>query len=229
MSNNPEIQPLIDKIGIDAYRFYAQLAAGELKDFSAGAKVLPSYFDDRESSGLEPYVGAVMQPAKDVVVDFGNGTQRKMVVYDDGIFIDTAVMMDSLHAALQGKAKLVKQKVEDFAQLDASLVFHCSGLGSRRLNDDPDVVPVQGHLIMLKEQVPAELQHMILVYFDSAKTKADQEVKRSYYIFPKHLPGTGENDVGVLGGTFIEGATPDTPNVEEFEILIANARKFYGV
>ncbi|MEN9805927.1 MAG: hypothetical protein RL756_435, partial [Pseudomonadota bacterium] len=49
------------------------------------------------------------------------------------------------------------------------------------------------------------------------------------YIFPKHLPGTGENDVGVLGGTFIEGATPDTPNVEEFEILIANARKFYGV
>lgn len=229
MSNNPEIQPLIDKIGIDAYRFYAQLAAGELKDFSAGAKVLPSYFDDRESSGLEPYVGAVMQPAKDVVVDFGNGTQRKMVVYDDGIFIDTAVMMDSLHAALQGKAKLVKQKVEDFAQLDASLVFDCSGLGSRRLNDDSDVVPVQGHLIMLKEQVPAELQHMILVYFDSAKTKADQEVKRSYYIFPKHLPGTGENDVGVLGGTFIEGATPDTPNVEEFEILIANARKFYGV
>ncbi|MEN9727620.1 MAG: D-amino acid dehydrogenase [Pseudomonadota bacterium] len=229
MSNNPEIQPLIDKIGIDAYRFYAQLAGGELADFSVGAKILPSYFEDRESSGLEPYVGKVMQPAKDVVLDFGNGTRRNMVVYDDGIFIDTAVMMDSLHAALQGRAKFIKQKVEDIARLEASLVFDCSGLGSRRLNDDPEVVPVQGHLIMLKEQVPAELQHMILVYFDSAQNRSNQKVKRSFYIFPKHLPGTGENDVGVIGGTFIEGATPETPNQEEFEILVANARKFYGV
>jgi hypothetical protein len=30
-----------------------------------------------------------MQPAKDVMLDFGNGTQRRMVSYDDGIFIGT--------------------------------------------------------------------------------------------------------------------------------------------
>jgi hypothetical protein len=33
----------------------------------------------------------------------------------------------------------------------------------------------------------------------------------------------------VIGGTFIENATPDTPNIEEFQIMINNAKKFYGV
>ena len=83
------------------------------------------------------------------------------------------------------------------------------------LDGDAKVVPVQGHLIMLRDQVPADLQSMILVYFNEAKTPSGQKAKRSFYIFPKQLPGSGPNDVGVVGGTFIEGATPDTPNDEE--------------
>lgn len=34
-----------------------------------------------------------MKPAKDVTVDFDNGTTRKMIVYDDGIFMDTDILM----------------------------------------------------------------------------------------------------------------------------------------
>ena len=34
------------------------------------------------------------------------------------------------------------------------------------------------------------------------------------------LAGAGPNDVGTIGGTFIEGATPDTPNESEFDLLI---------
>ena len=91
------------------------------------------------------------------------------------------------------------------------------------------MVSVQGHLVMLKDQVPADLQSMILVYYPKAKTTSGQEVKRSFYIFPKHLLGSGPNDVGVIGGTFIEGATPQTPNDEEFQIMIDGARNFYGI
>lgn len=229
MDNNPAMQLVIDKIGIDAYRFYADVAQGKQPHFAAGAAVMPAYFDNREESGLEPYVGKVMQPAKDVVLDFGNGTTRKMVSYDDGIFIDTAVMMQELHDHLKDKVKFEQVKVESFSALSSSLVFDCSGLGAGRLNSDTEMVSVQGHLIMLRDQIPANLQSMILVYFDKAKTPAGQEVKRSFYIFPKHLPGTGANDVGVVGGTFIEGATPDTPNEAEFQIMIDNARRFYGI
>jgi hypothetical protein len=229
MDNNPEMQAIIDKIGIDAYRFYEAVAKGTQPDFAEGAKIVPAYFENREESGLEPYVGEVMQPAKDVVLDFGNGTQRPMVAYDDGIFMDTAVMMKALRDYLNGKVTFEQRKVASLADLPAGLVFDCTGLGAARLNDDAEVVPVQGHLIMLRDQVPADLQSMILVYFDKGKTESGQLVKRSFYIFPKHMPDTGPNDVGVIGGTFIEGSTPATPNEEEFQILVDGAKRFYGI
>lgn len=82
---------------------------------------------------------------------------------------------------------------------------------------------------MLKDQKPEDLQYMILAYGPEATTESGQKVKRSFYIFPKHLAGSGQNDVGVIGGTFIEGATIDKPNLEEFDIMIDQARKFYGI
>lgn len=229
MSNDPKIQPIIDQVGIDAYRFYAKVAQGKQPDFKTGALVLPAYFEDRATSGLEPYVGKVMQPAKDVVLDFGTGVTRKMVSYDDGIFIDTAKMMQGLHDLLGTKVKFVQQKVAKLSDISTQLVYNCSGLGAAKLNNDAEMVPVQGHLIMLRDQVPADLQSMMIVYFDKGKTAGGQEVKRSYYIFPKQLPGSAANDMGVIGGTFIEGGTPDTPNLEEFNILVENAKKFYGI
>jgi hypothetical protein len=35
--------------------------------------------------------------------------------------------------------------------------------------------------------------------------------------------------VGVLGGTFIVGATAQTPHMQEFDIIIENAKNFYGI
>jgi len=229
MDNAPEIQAIIDQIGIDAYRFFAAVAQGEQPDFAGGAKIVPSYFETREESGLEPYVGQVMQPAKDVVVDFGNGTTRDMVVYDDGIFIDTALMMDELHSYLEARVTFVEQKVLNFADLPNNLVFDCAGLGSGALNGDAEVVSVQGHLIMLKDQVPADMEYMILVYFDEGVTEANQKVKRSLYVFPKSLPGTGPNDIGVVGGTFVEGGTPETPNLSEYATMLQGAKDYYGI
>ena len=73
----------------DQYRIFSheEGIGSVLVFFKEGAVVVPTYFQDRKNSGLEPYVGVVMQPAKDVVLDFGNGTTQKMVSYDDGIFI----------------------------------------------------------------------------------------------------------------------------------------------
>lgn len=229
MDNDPATQAVIDQIGLEAYRFYAQVARGQHPDFKKGALIVPAYFDTRADSGLEPYVGKVMQPAKDVVLDFGTGTTRPMVVYDDGIFIDTAVMMQSLTDWLRPRVKFVKRKVERIGDLPGRYVIECAGLGARELNGDTSMVPVQGHLVMLKGQDPAKLQYMILTYFGDAKTRSGMKVKRSFYQFPKHLPDSAPDDVGVVGGTFIEGADVDTPNTEEFDVMIENARKFYGL
>ena len=75
---------------IASFIVYQQIANGKHPDFNSGARTIPAYFADRTTSDLEECVKAgVIEPAKDVVVDFKNGTQRAMVVYDDNVFIDT--------------------------------------------------------------------------------------------------------------------------------------------
>lgn len=230
MDNAPSMQATIDQIGIDAYRFYDSIAKNMNSDFTGGALVVPTYFENKEDSGLEPYVGKVMKPAKEVILDFGNGTTRKMVAYDDGIYMDTATLMGGLHRFLKlHNIKIVQKKINSFNEIEQKFIFNCSGLGSNQLASDAEVVPVQGHLIMMKNQVPQNMNYMILVYFGEGKTENDQKVKRSFYIFPKRLASSGPNDIGVIGGTFIEGGNPSTPNLKEFNLVIGGAKKFYGI
>lgn len=230
MDNDPKMNELVERIGVDAYKFYSSIALGTHKNFKNGAKVVPGYFANREDAGLEPYVGKVMKPAKDVTLDFGNGTKRDMVAYDDDIFIDTAVMMKNLHRYLEEhNVSMIEQYIESFDQIDSRIVINCSGLGARELNGDKDLVPVEGHLIMLKDQKPDDLQYMVLIYLDEGKAESGHNIARSFYMFPKRLSYTHKNDVGVLGGTFIEGADEGSPNMQEFDTIVKNSKEFYGI
>ncbi|MBU3576191.1 FAD-dependent oxidoreductase [Polynucleobacter sp. UK-Mo-2m-Kol15] len=230
MDNDHEMQAVIDQIGIDAYRFYDDVARNKNSDFKQGARLVPSYFNSREDSGLEAYVGKVMNPAKEVMLDFGNGTTRKMVVYDDGIFMNTALLMAELHDFINvHHINIVLGKIHAFDELEQKFIFNCSGLGAAELTKDKALVPVQGHLIMLKNQIPENMNYMILVYFGEGVTESGQKVKRSFYIFPKHLPDSAPQDIGVIGGTFIEGGNPDKPNLREYDSIIDEANAFFGI
>jgi hypothetical protein len=229
MNNEPEMQIIIDKIGIDGYKFYSEIAKNQSKDFQNSALIVPAYFESREESGLEPYVGIVMKPAKDVILDFQNGMKRKMVAYDDGIFIDTILLMKQLKMFLEkNNIKFVKKRINSFDEIKDNIIINCTGLGARELNNDSKVNSVQGHLIMMKDQVPQDLHYMIFANVNEGQTKNGQKIKRSFYLFPK-MSGTSSNDIGVLGGTFIENSYKDTPNIEEFDNLIDNMKKFYGL
>ncbi|WP_165380280.1 FAD-dependent oxidoreductase [Candidatus Finniella inopinata] len=94
--NCTKLQKILNKIGPEAYRFFVKVAKGQHPIIKAGVSFVPIYFETRQESGLEPFVGVVMEPAKDVILDFGNATKRQMVVYDDGIFVDSALLMQSL-------------------------------------------------------------------------------------------------------------------------------------
>ena len=230
MNNDPELQKSVNAIGVEAYRFYGSIANKQHKDFAEGAVIIPAYFQSREKSNLEPYVGLVMEPAKDVIVDFGNGTQRQMVVYDDGIFIDTARMMHALQTYLKNEnVPFVAKKINAFKDIQDDFIINCTGMGASILNQDEQIVPIQGHLILLKDQSPEDLQYMITTFYDQGITSSGQKVIRAVYMFPKHTLGSEENDVGVIGGTFIVGASNATPNREEFDILVKNTKAFFGI
>lgn len=175
MRNDPESQKKMDKIGIEGYRFYANIAHGRDPIIRGGAIICPAYFDSREESGLEPYVGEVMQPAKDVIVKFKKGAVREMVVYDDAIFIDTAKMMAFLADYLRDKVKVVKAEIYSFAEVKDKYIFNCAGLGAKTLYKDDAAAAVQGHLITLRNQNPEDLKYMMLASWGRGKQSLDKK------------------------------------------------------
>lgn len=79
------------------------------------------------------------------------------------------------------------------ADLDDPVIVNCTGLGSRELFGDPDLVPVKGQLTLLRPQ--SEVTH---AYIDGA---------RDLYMFPR-------DDVIVLGGSHQEGVWSTDPDPE---------------
>jgi len=228
MNNDTSFKKVIAKIGIDAYLFYKEVCARRNPILKDGADMMPAYFLTREESGLEPYVGRVMSPAKNVLVDFGNA-QRAMIVYDEGIFMHTHRMMDYLKTYLTGKVTFVTKKITSFDEIGDKHIINCIGLGAEELLGDTKMVPVQGHLIVLKDQEPEKLQYMMLCHFSDGLNKHGQKTTRSLYFFPKRELNASMANMGLLGGTFVVGATEETENTEEFDIMVNSAKEFFGI
>lgn len=225
-----DVQKLISRMSVDAYRFYAEIARGENDDFDCQcATFVPVYLKKEEACRLQPYIDeGLMKPGIDVVVDFSNGKRYEgMQVFSDAIFMQTGKLMASLSKRLQGKVVFKQGHVDSFDNIGASYIFNCAGLGARELNNDNNVNTGQGHLVFLQDQLPEELTYMIGFQADKGVTESGQAVNRSVYMFPKQSAGS-YGSIGVLGGTYIEGADLTTPNEHEFDLLIERARDFFG-
>lgn len=221
-------QYFISEIGFGAYTFYAEIARGQNEDFDAhGARFVPVYLK-RDENRLKAYEDVVMAKPEDVIVDFSNGKRYEMKVYKDAIFMDTQRMMISLTSLLKDKVSWVQRRVRSFDEIEASYIFNCAGLGATTLTHDATMTSGQGHLILLQKQQPEDLNYMIGFSAGEKVTESGQLAKLSVYIFPKHVPGALDSSIGVLGGTYIEGADERTPNEQEFEFMVERAREFFG-
>lgn len=230
MKNNDKDKDLINQLGIDSYRFYELISKGKHPLFKKGARDINVYFENRQESGLEGWVGKVLKPAKDVILDFGNGTKRQMVAYDNSIFFDPNILMQNLHSFLkEHKVKFVERNVNSWHDIDAKYIINCTGAGSYELENDKNLVPVQGHLIALKDQNPKDLDYIILKYFPISKTKTGLPIKRAFYMMPKVFHGASNSDIGVIGGSFVENADNSMKHDDEYDFIIKNAKEFYGI
>ncbi len=220
---------LLLEIGSDSLKFYQAIDQNRYPLFAGGAKKMPHYFQTTKTPDLEDYVGKLINPSKKVLVDFGNGKTQEMIVYEEGMFIDTGLMMQQLTNHLKGKVSFQKAKINKFSDIKDDVIINCTGLGAKDLSMDAELMPAQGHLILLKNQHPEDLQQLMVVNFDPIVNEQGKKMYRMLYLFPKRLPGAKKGDIGVLGGTYIEGATNETPHQEEFDLMVQRAREFYGL
>ena len=90
------------------------------------------------------------------------------------------------------------------AQLKQPLVFNCTGLASRDLFADRELLPVKGQLTLLLPQADVDY-----AYVDG---------KRDLYMFPRP-------DLIVLGGSHEEGVTSAEPQAAIAERVLAGHRQ----
>lgn len=249
MANNPEQQKLADQFGIDAYKAYRTSLKGNHPFINAengnAVMLVPTYFGDREDSGLEPYVKAnVMKPAIDVSLQMlGTDIAHDLVCYEDGIFVNTPSVLDQFHHQIVHTRQIpVLQKVvKSFKEVENSVIFNCTGVRaadlSERFHLKKNYVPTLGHLIMgQKQEASAKTlgvhNSMILTYGQDSITEHGHKCTDSFYSFPKHY---GDYQF-VLGGTFIKGVQLDQNGTlipahryeQKMNFMWDNARQFYG-
>ncbi len=229
-NNDPELQAVLDKIGLRSYNFYKDVASDN-NSMVHGAKIMPMYALDMNDEKFKNFaqLDSEHKPYY-VMVDFGNGTKRKMVAYDYAIFMNPDLTMDELNKfAKKNGVKFVNKKIKSFDEVNFKYIFNATGMGAKELNGDDKMVSVQGHLLVLQGQNPDTFNYMISFAYDKGETKDGKKIKRSIYTFPKHELENSSDKIGVIGGTFIEDADASTPHNEEFELLLKRAREFYGI
>lgn len=238
VKTSPEEQLNLDQIGMATFNRYRQIEQGSHPYITSDAvRFMPVYCSKDTESGVEQLEAYGLIPAhENVTLDFGNGTLHPEYVKYMTYFMDTTKLMQQLTAEVNKLGIPVEMKeIASFDDVKEEVVFNCSGLGGRELNQDQNMIPVRGHLILLNDQSGSE--HMDYMIY----TKVYQDGKEEYvYMFPKALSVTSSEKEGLqcrgtLGGTFIPNADQLPPDelekldrTEFDKLLDRNAMFFNG-
>ena len=111
--------------------------------------------------------------------------------------------------------------IGSFDEVKESIIFDCAGIGAGSLNGDKKVIPVQGHLITLKDQ--PEIKYMIYIEVKNINNMVDDfgnMVEEYIYLTPK--------SGGTLGGTYIPGEARLNTNQRQHDLMLERAIEFFG-
>jgi D-amino-acid oxidase len=177
---------------------------------SGCVRFLPSYTHRSANAGLQDLIdeGLVPQP-RPVVLDFGKGVLHPDYEEYKTYFMDVTRLMQQLQLEVQRNHIAIEiRELASFDEVSEEVIFNCTGLGAKALNQDSELKPYRGHLIMLSQDAGAQhLEYMI----DSGMVQ--DGIEEDVYLFPKRVMVTAEHPegipcAGVCGGTYI-------PNVDQ--------------
>ncbi len=208
------------RLGLESYATYLAIAAGRHPFMSAGAQILPAYYNPEIDPGFGPYIKhGLMKAPQEVTIDFNNGKEYAVLHYQ-AIFIHASHSMALLQELRHSlNIKLDIQHINSFDEIEESIIFNCAGLGAKQLAPDPRIIPVQGHLISLKNQPIESLQYMINTREQSSNTP---------YYTRNNLIYFAPKGQGILGITFLRNQGDIHANQHEFDRLLQRCRDFFG-
>jgi D-amino-acid oxidase len=224
------------EMGLNTFKTYQKVEQGMHPYISCDAvHFLPVYCSTKTLTGLEKFAAqGVIPPPEPVSLDFGNGVKHHDHLKYMTYFLNTTELMQQMTAEISRlNIPIIEKTVHSFEEIQEKVIFNCSGIGAKELNEDDKMIPVRGHLMTLKSD--AGHDHMKYMIY----TTVMQEGKEEYvYLFPKDRIVLSENSkgipcAGVLGGTFIAHANKlsiedqKKLDAEEFQRLLDRHNLFF--
>ena len=170
-----------------------------------GVRWLPTYV---ESNSLEEKVIATFPPINRMLRAAEHPFPIDSVRRYDTMYVETGRYLWQLMRDVQvagGKIEVRRfASAQDLASLPESLIFNCTGLGSRELVGDTELHPVRGQLAILEPQ--PEVRYAALGDFG--------------YMFPRP-------DGIILGGTFERDQWNTTPDPKAIARIVARQKRFF--
>lgn len=239
VKTDPVEQANLDKIGMCTFLEFKKISEGKHPYITSEcARLLPVYCSADTVAGVEDLEKAGLIPPREyVTIDFGNGVVHPNFVKFMTYFMDTTRLMLQLREEVDRLGISIEEKeLTSFNEVSETVIFNCSGLGGKWLNNDDKMVAVRGHLANLNSK--AGLKHMDYMIY--TKVKDDNGTESYVYMFPKCLQVNeydtkGREVYGTLGGTFIpgtdilnEGQLRTLDKQEYKKLLDRNSKFFWG-
>ena len=212
------------KMVFETFKIYQSVDAGTHPYLRQGSvRFLPIYCMDGMYSGFEGLEKeGIIPPRETVVLDFGNRRHENFVKFMT-YFMDTAKLMQQLHDEVARLGIAIEiGNVSSFNEVKEDIIFNCTGMGSEELNNDANMIPIRGHLIVLNQNAGKE--HMDYMLYAKVEQNGQQEI---VLMFPKSLAVSSDCPQGVasyatLGGTFL----PLDPAMTAQELEELDKREF---
>lgn len=156
---------------------------------------------------------------EEVIAHFDNGVvQRGRRVYELGI--EGQLFMNDLYLKVKQKGALLKEchfeSLQDILNLTESVVINCTSMGSIKLFNDQEFVPVRGQLVYLTPQ--KEIDYL---YFHSVDNKPGDTNIFYVSIYPW-------SDRIILGGVYEVNQNEPIATSEMIETIIKNAQQCFS-
>ena len=170
-----------------------------------GIRWLPTYV---ETDSPEEKAIATFPPINRMLTPAENPFPWSQALRYDTMYVETGRYLRQMERDLRlagGRIEVRRFATSaDIAALPESLIFNCTGLGSRDLFGDTDLVPVRGQLAILEPQ--PEIRYAAQGGFG--------------YMFPRA-------DGILLGGTFERGEWDPTPQPADIARIVASQKRFF--
>ena len=104
--------------------------------------------------------------------------------------------------------------------MKSNIIFNCTGLGSRELNNDKDCYPICGHGVILSNEAIAA--HGYILRLENVPELNGEDINGPLYFMPKSS--------GFIGGTYIKDydGSDEKQNKEMINKLLMRSRLVFN-